>query len=100
MAIYKDNVRKSSKKTVSYSMDSGTKQGSDIYWNDIPYRIPMTLQDDEYTFRIEAVDSSNGSIRAVREFIVKATGTIGGGRLICSGSSCPMNRTDSLALSV
>jgi hypothetical protein len=61
MSLYKGITRVSTLKTVSYSSSAGSKEGNDIYWNNIQYQIPDTLTDGTYTFRITAAGDNGKS---------------------------------------
>ncbi|MCX8129538.1 MAG: hypothetical protein N3I35_05480 [Clostridia bacterium] len=41
--------------TVGYDPETGTKDGNDINWKNIKYRIPASLADGDYTFKVTAV---------------------------------------------
>jgi len=67
MALYNSvNKRVSDVKTVYFDPSKGTKTGNDISWNNVTYRIPETLPDGSYEFRISAV-SENG-VSATKSF--------------------------------
>lgn len=55
MALYNGATRVTTLKTVNYSPATGQKINNDINWNNIDYRVPETLPDGQYTFRIDAV---------------------------------------------
>ncbi|ACL76959.1 Athe_2463 domain-containing protein [Ruminiclostridium cellulolyticum] len=55
MALYSQNgTQVSGAKTVSYSTATGSKNGNDISWNNVPYNVPHTLKDGNYIFKITA----------------------------------------------
>lgn len=68
-AIYNSagTTRMTNPVTVAYH--TGTKRGSDIYWEDIVYTIPETLPDGQYVLRLSAV-GQNG-IRAHIDFPIR-----------------------------
>ena len=70
MALYNGSIRISPVKSVNYSSSTGVKTGNDIQWNSISYQVPNTIKDGTYTFKVEAVDTNNSSIQAVKSFSV------------------------------
>ncbi|NSW91262.1 MAG: hypothetical protein HPY74_11440 [Firmicutes bacterium] len=70
MALYSGSTRVSPVKTVYYSSSIATKDGNNIWWNDISYRIPDTVKDGTYAFKIAAVDVNDPNKRAEKSFTV------------------------------
>lgn len=54
MALYKGATMVTPLKTVNYSTSTGTKDGNDINWNNVPYQLPETLSDGSYILRVSA----------------------------------------------
>lgn len=60
LAIYDGETRISPIKTVYFEEGTtGTKTDSDIYWNDITYIVPMTLEEITYNLRVKAIGVGN-----------------------------------------
>jgi hypothetical protein len=70
MALYNGNTRISPLKIVNYSSVTGVKTDNDIRWNNISYRVPSTVADGTYTFKIEAIDIDNSNIFDEKSFTV------------------------------
>ncbi len=71
MALYDGTSRVTPVKSVSFEGEAGDKNGNDIRWNNVTYRISETLPDNTYDFRISAVSDDNRSV--VRSFPVKVS---------------------------
>lgn len=60
LAIYNGETRISPIKTVYFEEGTtGTKIDNDIYWNDIIYTVPMTLEETSYNVRVKAIGTGN-----------------------------------------
>jgi hypothetical protein len=55
MALYSGTTRVTTLKTVNYNLSTGSKSDNDISWNNISYKVPETLPDGSYSFRIDAI---------------------------------------------
>jgi len=64
MAFYDGIEMVTPERIIYYSADTGTKNNSDIYWNNILYEIPADLPDASYSFRVEAFSIDNPGLNS------------------------------------